>query len=198
MSICFTFMSFLGSGWFSLHAMSRLPAVFSPHTVLAFPGWVQDHLALWQSCGDIMWSSVSTNLMNDPKEGLLKPPDRQKIYAPWCWNVCQHLPQKITELRRGKYTIPLWIIQPTSHSDASTEWWLGIFLSHPVAQHPIQWIQWLNSNSFVLRSGEMHEFNETAHLVELEAEDEEEHIHEVLHGAPSRAGFKYHWVSINH
>ena len=37
-------------------------------------------------------------------------------------------------------------------------------------------------------SGEMHEFNETAHLVELEAEDEEEHIHEVLHGAPSRAG----------
>ena len=30
-------------------------------------------------------------------------------------------------------------------------------------------------------SGEMHEFNETAHLVELEAEDEEEHIHEVLH-----------------
>ena len=53
--------------------------------------------------------------------------------------------------------------------------------------YPIQWIQWLNSNSFVLRSGEMHEFNETAHLVELEAEDEEEHIHEVLHGAPSRA-----------
>lgn len=26
--------------------------------------------------------------------------------------------------------------------------------------------------------GEMHEFNETAHLVELEAEDEEEHLHE--------------------
>jgi len=28
--------------------------------------------------------------------------------------------------------------------------------------------------------GEMHEFNETAHLVELEAEDEEEHLHEVV------------------
>ena len=26
--------------------------------------------------------------------------------------------------------------------------------------------------------GELHEFNETAHLVELEAEEEEEHVHE--------------------